>query len=409
MSTTAVPPVTTTVPVAPTSTGADPVSSATVIRPLLREQRPLSDARRLLTDETVAALAAAGQFRTLVPRRFGGYEASLAAVVDATAEIAAGDPAAGWVVMILSCGDWLTGLFDDRAQEEVYGDSPDTRVCSVFNPSSISARVENGWRVDGCWTPASGCRHAQWAMVGVALADDPLTGGGVSPSFALVPMSELTVTDTWRAIGMRATASDTLQGRDLFIPDHRVLRTGPALEGRYPRSRTDLPRYRSAMMPTLVTHMMAPFIGMATGALELVVGAAPHRGVTFTDYARQMDSTAFQMGVSAAALRIDSARALAHRAAAEVDGHAAAGTHPAAADRARIRGWTGHVVAQCREAVDLLVSAYGAAAFSESNPLQGIVRDIQTASRHAIANPVANTEIYGRALLGVEPNISILI
>jgi 3-hydroxy-9,10-secoandrosta-1,3,5(10)-triene-9,17-dione monooxygenase len=59
--------------------------------------------------------------------------------------------------------------------------------------------------------------------------------------------------------------------------------------------------------------------------------------------------------------------------------------------------------------VDSLISAYGASAMAESNPLQAYMRDIHAASRHAVANPAANAELFGRAVLGVEPNITELI
>lgn len=60
-------------------------------------------------------------------------------------------------------------------------------------------------------------------------------------------------------------------------------------------------------------------------------------------------------------------------------------------------------------ALDLLISADGAAAVAESSPLNVLLRDMQTAHRHAMINPSWNTEACGRALLGVEPNISPLV
>lgn len=387
--------------------GPGPVQRAAALRDLLTRHRAEGDRSRCLTDETISALIDAGQFRTLVPRRYGGLEAGLRTVVDATAEVAAGDPAAGWVVMILGCADWLVGLFPDAAQDEVYGDGPDARVCAVFAPSSVSERVSGGWMVGGRWGPSSGCRHAQWAILGVPLAG--FDGEPEGHALALIPTDQLIVTATWHTLGMRGTASDTLSGSELFVPGHRVLRLAPAIRGDYPTSHSGLPRYRSALVPTLVTHMIAPFLGIATAALELVIEQAPHRPVTFTDYTRQTDSTAFQLAVADAATRIDVARALAHRAADEVDGHAHAGTYPDPLTRARIRGWAGHAVAQCRDAVDTLVSAYGASAFGDAHPLNGLVRDIHTAAGHAMANPVSNAEIYGKALLDVTPNISAFI
>ena len=383
------------------------VARAAAVRPVLEQHRQAGDEQRRLADEAVDALAEAGLFRPWVPRRFGGLEYDLRTIVDSTAELARADPSASWLVMILSCGDWLTGLFSERAQEEVFGDGPDVRVCQVLTPQTTARRVDGGWVASGRWAPSSGCWHSDWAMLGIRLPEhDGEPAGG---AHALVPMRELTIQDTWFTLGMRATGSNMLVGEEIFFPDHRVMRIGPATRGHYARADRTSPRYRTAFVPTLVTHLVAPFLGMATAALEHVVERADSRGVSFTTYERMTDSTAFQIAVAEATTKIDVARMIAHQSASTVDGHAAAGRYPDYVERARIRQHAGHAVQQCREAVDLLVSAYGASALSESSPLHGCVRDIHTASRHAIASTAGNAELFGRALLGVEPNITELI
>jgi 3-hydroxy-9,10-secoandrosta-1,3,5(10)-triene-9,17-dione monooxygenase len=378
---------------------------AQALRQMLEHHRPAGDRQRRLPDETINALTAAGFFRTLVPRRFGGFESDLNTVIEATAEITKGDPAAGWVVMILGSADWLIGLYPEAAQREVYSESPDTRVCAVLTPHSTARRVDGGWLLNGRWAPSSGCLHAQWSLLGFPLSNEDGESTGIG--LALVPISELHTEDTWFTVGMRATGSNLLIGEDVFAPDHRVLPLGPAVAGHHRRDRPA--RYRSALVPTLLTYMVAPYLGIASAALEYVVEQAGKRGVSFTHYERQSDSTAFQLAVAEAAAKVDVVRLLAYDSAHAVDAQGRAGTFPSYLERARIRLHTGHAVQQAREAVDSLVSAHGAAALSESNPLNVFMRDIHAASRHALANPTTNSEVFGRALLGVEPNITNLI
>jgi alkylation response protein AidB-like acyl-CoA dehydrogenase len=385
----------------------DVVKRAAALRPLLEQHRAEGERERRLADEAIAALGDAGLFRAWVPRRFGGLELDFRTLMDATVEITRGDASAGWLVLILGCGDWLTGLFPDQAQEEVFSTGPDTKVCQVLTPKAAARRVDGGWRVSGNWAPASGCLHSGWAMLGMSLpehGDDP-----VGAAFGLVPMSELRIKDTWFTLGMRATGSNLLIGENLFVPDHRVLRRAPATRGVFPRELNDSPRYRAALVPTLATFLIAPLLGMAEQALDHVVAQSGRRGIAFTSYERQRESTGFQLAVAEAATKIDVARLIAHRSADVVDGHALSGTHPDYLERARLRQHSSHAVQQCREAVDVLVSAYGAAAMSESDPLHAALRDIQTASRHAIAHPASNSELFGRALLGIEPNITEMI
>ncbi len=396
---------------APMTSEPEFVRRATELRELLARHRVTGDEQRRLTDQVMAGLAGAGLSRMWVPKRFGGWECDLRTMVDTTIEVTKGDPSAGWVHWILGCGDWLAGLFPEAGQAEVYATGPDTHVCSVFAPSATARRVAGGWTVSGRWSPASGSAHAQWAMLGFPLpaeaAAEHLGSTAAAQGdlgFALVPMDELHVEDTWFTTGMRGTGSNTLSGEGLLVPDHRVLSVMPAVRGdaTFQGGASHSPRYRSAFLPTLVTHMMGPYIGMARAALELVSEDASTRGISFTAYGRRSDSTAFQLAVAEATARVDAATALAHSAADAIDAYAVAGTYPDAVFRARVRLHFGHVVAQCCEAVDLLVSAHGASAFAEASPLGGIVRDIQTAGRHAFASPVVNKEVFGRAVLGVE-------
>jgi 3-hydroxy-9,10-secoandrosta-1,3,5(10)-triene-9,17-dione monooxygenase len=391
-----------------TAAPVDPVARAVAIRPLLAEQRHLGEAQRRLTDTSVAALAEAGQLRMWVPARYGGLETDTSAAIDATAQVSAGDPAAGWVSMILGCADFLAGLLDEQAQDEIWSGSPDTEVCAVFNPSSRSEKVPGGWRVTGKWMPASGCRLASWALLGSPLVDDPKAGGGTTRASVLVPMSDLEVTASWDAIGMRATASDTLEAADVFVPEHRVLRLGEAVEGRFPGSHRASWRFRSAPLPTLCAHMMAVYLGMAASALDVVLARSGTKGLTFSTYSVAAESGGFQTAVAQAACKIDAMWALAHHTAQEIDWLARTGSRPTMADRARFRGWTAYVAAECRAALDQLVTCYGASAFGETNALGATVRDMHAASRHAMANQITGTEIYGRALLG-QPSIATLI
>jgi alkylation response protein AidB-like acyl-CoA dehydrogenase len=361
---------------------------------LLTQRRADGDRDRRLPKETVDALTEHGLLRLLVPQRFGGLAVDLRTAVDATAEIARADPSAGWVVMILGSADWLVGLFPEQAQCEVYADGPDTAVCAVLTPHATARRVDGGWSLCGRWAPASGCAHAQWAILGFPT----LTAGQSEPdgtALALVRADELSVADTWFTVGMRGTGSNTLIGDDLAVPDHRVLRLGP--------------RERGALLPALVSYMIAPYLGIAAEALDYVLGQADRRGISFTNYRRRSDSTAFQLAVAEAATTVDLVRLIAHDSADLVDRHTRAGADIDYRTRAGLRARTGRAVRECRDAVDALVAAQGAAALAESSPLAPLLLDMHTAAAHAVANPATNAELFGRALLGVEPNITDLI
>ena len=71
--------------------------------------------------------------------------------------------------------------------------------------------------------------------------------------------------------------------------------------------------------------------------------------------------------------------------------------------------FTYHRPVLVREAVELLVQAHGTSSLADFNRLQRLWRDVHVASHHAITEWQVNLEVYGKALLGVEPNITHLI
>lgn len=364
------------------------VEAAAALRPVLERNQAAGDRDRRLTGETMAAMRDAGMFRMFVSGEQGGLDLDLHTAVTVTAELAKGDPSAAWVVMILGAGDLLTRRLPEDVQREIYAEGPDTHVCTVLTPRATAERIEGGWRLTGEWFPSSGCLHSTWALVGFPL-------GEKDSGVAAVPLSELRIKDTWFTVGMRGTGSNLLIGQDVVVPDARVLRMSDVIAGKIPG--------HPPVLPAVLTYMIGPYLGIARAALDHVVSCADKRGVSFTSYQRQCDSPAFQVAIAEAAAKIDVAALLA-RSCAE--------TAVESLDylaRARIRLHAAHAVRQCGEAVDILVSAHGALSVTESSPINVYMRDMQTALRHAMISPALNLEAFGRALLGVEPNITALI
>jgi alkylation response protein AidB-like acyl-CoA dehydrogenase len=68
----------------------------------------------------------------------------------------------------------------------------------------------------------------------------------------------------------------------------------------------------------------------------------------------------------------------------------------------------GQAVVNAREAIRILVSAYGASGFAESSAIQRIWRDSEVASRHPSVNPDIGAQAYGQALLGVKASAALV-
>jgi alkylation response protein AidB-like acyl-CoA dehydrogenase len=226
---------------------------------------------------------------------------------------------------------------------------------------------------------------------------------------SLMPIGDLTIDDTWYMAGMKGTGSNTIIAKDVFVPEHRFLPYPPAFGGDYRTEHTDEPVYRSAFVPVTVLILIGSQLGIARAALDLVTAKASTRGVTHTDYRKQTDSIGFQIQLAEAAMKIETGWLHAFRAADDIDTAAGSGTYPDVTARARMRTDTALTAKCCREAVDLLVSAHGTTSLADWNRMQRLWRDVHVASHHAITEWQVNLEIYGKALLGIEPNITPLI
>jgi 3-hydroxy-9,10-secoandrosta-1,3,5(10)-triene-9,17-dione monooxygenase len=383
------------------------LTRAASIRALLQANADVTDAQRRLADGNVQALKDTGLCRLMVPKRFGGYETSMRTYIDVMAELGRGCGATAWVASLLNVCAWLAALFPEQAQRDVWGAGADNWVAGSLAPNGTAVEEAGGWRVTGRWPWASGCLHAQWAGCGIHMND--ARGETTNFGLSLMPMTELRIEDTWFMAGMKGTGSNTIVAEHVFVPEHRFLPYPQAFGGSYRTEHTDEVVYRAAFVPVTVLILAGAQLGVARAALDHVVSRAGRRGITHTTFASQAVSSGFQMLVADAAIKIDTAVLHAQRAADDLDREAEAGRHMDLTGRARVRMDTALVAKHCRDAVELLVQAHGTSSLADSNPMQRLWRDVHTASHHAITEWQVNLEVYGKALLGVEPNITHLI
>src|SRR5580704_12576280 len=103
-----------------------------------------ADSARLcyLSAEAWALLQDIGVLRSLQPKRWGGGEVPFAEFLATIVEIGRHSPAAGWVASVLGVHPWQLALFDERAQEELWGDDPALVVASSYTPTGTFERVD---------------------------------------------------------------------------------------------------------------------------------------------------------------------------------------------------------------------------------------------------------------------------
>ena len=398
-------------PVATTSSNASESASlmakAAAIRPILERNAETTDSLRRLADENVQSLLDSGLCRLMVPARFGGHQTSIRTYLDVMAEVGRGCGSTAWVASLINVCAWLAALFPEQAQADVWGSNRDAWIAGSLAPNGAAVPMDGGWRVTGRWPWASGSLHAQWAACGIHMKDE--SGEMANFGLSLMPMQELTIEDTWFMAGMKGTGSNTIVATDVFVPAHRFLPYPDAFAGKYRTEHTDEAVYRVAFVPVTVLILAPSQLGVARAALEHAIGRSKTRGITHTTIGKQADSAGFQMLIADAAMKIDTAALHVGRAADDLDRAAAESRLMDLTGRARVRIDTALAAKYCRDAVELLVQAHGTSSLADSNRMQRLWRDVHTASHHAITEWQVNLEVYGKALIGIEPNITHLI
>jgi alkylation response protein AidB-like acyl-CoA dehydrogenase len=377
------------------------VERATAVGPVLRKNAAWSEENRRIHEESIEALADAGVFRLRTPARYGGYEADTRTLVEVGAELGRADGSAAWVASVYWIPTWMTCLFPDAVQDEVFA-TPDVRVCGTLSPTAMAAPAEGGVVVNGKWGFISGALHSHWQEV-IAILVGP--DAEPYPIMALVPISDLHIVDDWYTAGLKGTGSVSTIADNVFVPAERVLPLPAILAGRHASvANADSPIYRAPLLPVASASSVGTVLGLARAAREAFFERLPERKISYTNYASQGEAPLTHLQVADATFKIDQAGFHAHRLASLVDTKGAEAADWTLEERARCRADLGAVCRLAKEAVDTLATASGGSSVYSHMPIQRIHRDVNAVNLHALMHPNTNAELYGRILCGVEPN-----
>ncbi len=388
-----------------TAKGAELLARARELAPVFRSRAAAAERARCIPAESIADLRGAGLLRTLQPSVLGGFELPLDEAVLITAAVAEGCGSTGWIQGIFSDHCATLGMFDGRAQQDVWGASPDSLVSSGFLPAGKALRVDGGYRLSGRWPFSSGCDHADWALVRTFV---PAAADTAPPELYmfLVPKTGFTIVDTWHVMGMSATGSKDfeLEG-EAFVPEYRALRDKDLRNGTGPGSAFNGGAlYRLPRHATVPFCLAAPLIGIAERALQILVQSMRE---TPAGYRRSVADGAIHLRVAESAAEIDAARVLMLRDCREAMEVVRQGRQMSTEERARNRRDIAYVASQCTRALDRLYAAAGGRSIFLASEAQRLLRDIHAAGQHmALSWDVAGS-VYGRVACGLPPGLDL--
>jgi alkylation response protein AidB-like acyl-CoA dehydrogenase len=333
----------------------------------------------------------------LVPKRYGGLEADIDDVIDASLPIAEGCGSTGWVAMFALVHNRHMVAYPDEVLEELFGGGRYIIEASATIPPGKAVPVDGGFRVTGRWQWCTCITQADWVQVIVNLE----TPKGPRPSALLIPAKDVRVIDTWDTDGMRATGSHDIACEDLFVPARYAV-PPPRRDGTVDERFTH-PIYKVPLSPLLAFTTAVPTLGVARAAVALYrerLASHTKRGVQ----TRQGDTQASQIRLARADSMITAAELLirnAIRRNLEIVGQPGGGE---VGFRNALRAQISYAAQLCREAVLVCSEASGSSIHFLNSPMQRYVRDIMTMTSHIIFDIDVTMEQHGRSMLGLEPN-----
>ncbi|MFM7028260.1 MAG: acyl-CoA dehydrogenase family protein [Chakrabartia sp.] len=240
--------------------------------------------------ETIAEMKAAGFFKILQPKRWGGYEMHPNVFFDVQKLLAEGCMSTGWMYGVVGCHPYELALFHDEAQQEVWGDDADMLVSSTYQPVGKVEPTEGGFYLSGRWGFSTGSLHCGWVLLG-ALVPPATEGGAPDMRTFLLPRSDYQIIEgTWDTFGLQGTGSFDIVVDRAFVPDYRTHRAVDGFMCQNPgQAANDGPLYSLPWAQVFVRSVSTAAFGGARAAVNAAMKIMQERVSTNTGKASKAD------------------------------------------------------------------------------------------------------------------------
>ena len=356
----------------------------------------MEDARRLPAD-LAGKMAAAGAFRMMTPKAYGGLELTAREFVEGVAQVAEANASAGWCSMIACTTSMNAAYMAPEVAAEIYS-APLTITGGVFAPMGRADIEGDGYRVSGRWQWGSGSANCSWLAGGCMVFEDGelkrLPSGAPDQRMMVFPASEATLHDTWHVMGLKGTGSGDISVENILVPRARsvsLITDVPHEAG---------PLYTFPAFGLLSLGVSAVAMGNARASLDAfkeLASAKKSQGSKKTLAERQT----IQANFAEAEASWRAARAY---LLAELDETWAIASRVKPGEgipverRAALRMACTHMTRTGADICRTLYDLGGGAALFESSDLQRRFRDAHAMTQHIVTAP-ATWELTGRLLL----------
>ena len=367
--------------------------------PALRERTAETAALGKLPDATIDAMQAGGFFRIMQPARFGGFEMEPEVFFRVQMILAEGCMSTAWVLGVVAIHNWQLALFDDKAQQDVWGEDDSTLISSSYMPVGKVEHVEGGYTLSGHWGFSSGSKHCDWAFLGAMV---PPVKAGEAPDYRtfLVPRSDYEIVDNWDVSGLEGTGSNDIVVKDAYVPEYRTHRSVHGFECDSPGNTVNShPIYRLPFGQIFVRAVCSSAVGALKGVTDSYIAVNKDR-VGLNDGNKIATDPDAQMALALAISTVDECETIMFRNFDRMLDAARAGTTLPMEDRIKMRFDASLVAGKCSDAINHMFIACGAQGIFRDHPLNRAWLDINAGRTHVANNPFKFGRNLGGTLMG---------
>lgn len=381
------------------------VQKARALVPVLRERASRQWETPKILDETIADLQEAGFFQMLQPRRWGGAETTPIESFEVTSILAEGDPSVGWVLGVIGIHHYHLAFFDQRAQEEVWGQNTKTLISSPYAPGK-ARRVDGGYVLSGRWGFSSGSDHCDWTFLGGNIEGEENTArakvSGMAQYCFLLPRSDYQVIPNWDVHGLRATGSNDILVEEAFIPEHRALRWENVLLNDAPGLELNqgllykVPFFQIFSRATQAPSALGALLGLVQTFLDFNKGKVSRHGQHISA------NQAATLAVAEAISHAEEMKSQVYKNYARVIWELEGGPALSMDERRQFRFQSSQISPRCARLAAELFRLSGGHAIYRKNDFGRLYNDIVAIQSHQLNNYQHHASVFAGVLLGDE-------
>lgn len=338
--------------------------------------------------------------RMMLPREYGGPQASLSTFAKVIQKVANYNLSAAWLTFLYPLHNSLPSYLPKAGRDEIVNQGG--LIADIFAALGTAEPDGDGLRISGKWNFVSGILHSDWVGVGVKVKlpgrDKPVV------CLPILKTSEVEIVENWDTFGLRGTGSNQIIADNVYVPKERILDLEKAESTRRPPDEDydkDYPFYHVPFYPAFYIGFPAIAIGGAERVIEEFKMLTEKR-VRLMDGVRESESPRSQRVIAEISTDLHSAKGLMAQYISLLENYEKDGEITPLGEFFAIRT---KIIKLCTDIAVRAMLTLGGAALYKGGTLEMFIRDILSVATHKTSLYEDSVAAYGQDLFGFESGV----